>query len=276
MIKLCLVPGVGFADAVVARVGIFSMLAAGSGAGRPRVLSGLGRDIVGGGRQRRRRLIKLCLVPSVGFADAVVARVGIFSMLADGSSAGRARSLSSSLRRTIVGSARQRWRRLIRVHLVPGVGFANAVVARVGIFSMLADGSSAGRPRVLSSLRRDYRWRRSPAQETNDQSVSCSRRGICQCRRGQNWNLFHGRRRERRRAAPVLSSLRRTIVGGARQRRGRMIRVYLVPGVGFANAVVARFGIFSMVGGESGAGRPPVLSSLRRTIVGGVGSAGDE
>ena len=111
MIKLCLVPGGGFADAVVARAGIFSMLAAGSGAGRPRVLSGLGRDIVGGGRQHRRRLIKLCLVPSVGFADAVVARVGIFSMLADGSTAGRARSLSSSLRRTIGGSARQRWRR---------------------------------------------------------------------------------------------------------------------------------------------------------------------
>ena len=88
MIKLCLVPGVGFADAVVARVGIFSMLAAGSGAGRPRVLSGLGRDIVGGGRQHRRRLIKLCLVPSVGFADAVVARVGIFSMLADGAAPG--------------------------------------------------------------------------------------------------------------------------------------------------------------------------------------------
>ena len=202
MIKLCLVPGGGFADAVVARVGIFSMLAAGSGAGRPRVLSGLRRDIVGGGRQHRRRLIKLCLVPSVGFADAVVARVGIFSMLADGSSAGRARSLSSSLRRTIGGSARQRWRRLIRVHLVPGGGFANAVVARVGIFSMLADGSSAGRPRVLSSLRRDYRWRRSPAQETADQAVPCSRRGIRQCRHGQNWNLFHGRRRERRRAAP--------------------------------------------------------------------------
>ena len=39
--------------------------------------------------------------------------------------------------------------------------------------------------------------------------------------------------------------------------------------MGFANAVVARFGIFSMVGGESGAGRPRVLSSLRRNIVGG-------
>ena len=171
-----------------------------------------------------------------------------------------------------------------------------------------------------------YRWRRSAAQGTNDQSVSCSRRGIRQRRRGQSWNLFHGRRRERRRAAPgpeqpethyrwrrsaaqgtndqrwyllfprvgfanavvarfgifsmvggesgagrppVLSSLRRDIVGGARQRRGRMIRVDLVRGVGFANAVVARFGIFSMVGGESGAGRPPVLSSLRRNIVGG-------
>ena len=49
-----------------------------------------------------------------------------------------------------------------------------------------------------------------------------------------------------------------------------MIRVYLVPAVGFANAVVARIGIFSMVAGESGAGRPPVLSSLRRNIVGGA------
>ena len=111
MIKLCLVPGGGFADAVMARIGIFSMVAGESSAGRPRVLSGLRRTIVGGGRQHRRRLIKVCLVPSVGFADVVVARVGIFSMLADGSSAGRARSLSSSLRRTIGGSARQRWRR---------------------------------------------------------------------------------------------------------------------------------------------------------------------
>ena len=68
---------------------------------------------------------------------------------------------------------------------------------------------------------------------------------------------------------PVMSSLRRTIVGGGR----RMIRVYLVPAVGFANAVVAGVGIFSMVGGESGAGRPPVLSSLRRTIVGGGSAA---
>ena len=47
-----------------------------------------------------------------------------------------------------------------------------------------------------------YRWRRSAAQETADQSVSCSQRGIRRCRRGQSWNLFHGRRRERRRAAP--------------------------------------------------------------------------
>src|SRR6478735_7547610 len=43
-----------------------------------------------------------------------------------------------------------------------------------------------------------------------------------------------------------------------------MLRV-LVPAVGFANAVVAGLGIFSMVG----AGRPPVMSSLRRDIVGG-------
>jgi hypothetical protein len=48
-----------------------------------------------------------------------------------------------------------------------------------------------------------------------------------------------------------------------------MIRVYLVPAVGFANAVVTRVGIFSMVTDESGAGRPRVLSSLRRDIVGG-------
>ena len=68
---------------------------------------------------------------------------------------------------------------------------------------------------------------------------------------------------------PVLSRLRRDIVGGARQCWRRLIRVHLVPGVGFANAVMARVGIFSMVGGESGAGRPRVLSSLRRTIVGG-------
>ena len=190
------------------------MVAGESGAGRPRVLSGLRRTIVGRGRQRRRRLIQVRLVPGVGFADAVVARVGIFSMVADESGAGRPRVLSG-LRRTIVGGARQRRGRMIRVYLVPGVGFANAVVARVGIFSMVGDESGAGRP-------------------------------------------------------PVLSSLRRTIVGGARQRRGRMIRVYLVRGVGLANAVVARVGIFSMVGGESGAGRPPVLSSLRRTIVGGA------
>ena len=208
MIRVHLVPGVGFADAVVARVGIFSMVGDGSGAGRPRVLSSLRRTIVGGARQRRGRMIRVYLVRGVGLANAVVARVGIFSMVGDGSGAGRPPVLSS-LRRTIVGGARQRRGRMIRVYLVPGVGFANAVVARVGIFSMVGGESGAGRP-------------------------------------------------------PVLSSLRRTIVGGARQRRGRMIRVYLVPAVGFANAVVARIGIFSMVGGESGAGRPPVLSSLRR------------
>ena len=55
-------------------------------------------------------MIKLCLVPSVGFADAVVARVGIFSMVTDESGAGRPPVLSS-LRRNISGSARQRWRR---------------------------------------------------------------------------------------------------------------------------------------------------------------------
>src|SRR6476646_3222027 len=104
----------------------------------------------------------------------------------------------SSLRRNIVGGARQRRGRMIRVDLVPAVGVANAVVARFGIFSMVGGESGAGRP-------------------------------------------------------PVLSSLRRDIVGGARQRRGRMIRVYLVPAVGFAAAGVARIGIFSMVGGESGA-----------------------
>src|SRR6476660_8340393 len=145
------------------------------------------------------------LVPAVGFANAVVAGFGIFSMVG----AGRP-PVMSSLRRTIVGGGR----RMIRVYLVPAVGFANVVVARFGIFSMVGGERGAGRP-----------W--------------------------------------------VLSSLRRNIVGGARQRRGRMIRVDLVRGVGFANAVVARFGIFSMVGGESGAGRPRVLSSLRRNIVGG-------
>ena len=64
---------------------------------------------------------------------------------------------------------------------------------------------------------------------------------------------------------PVLSSLRRTIVGGGR----RMLGVNLVPAVGFGDVVVARIGIFSMVASESGAGRPRVVSSLRRTIVGG-------
>src|SRR6185369_1251519 len=112
----------------------------------------------------------------------------------------------SSLRRDIVGGGR----RMIRVYLVPAVGFGDVVVARFGIFSMVGDGSGAGRPWVLSSLRRD-------------------------------------------------------IVGGGR----RMIRVYLVPAVGFGDAVVARIGIFSMVGDGSGAGRPWVLSSLRRAIVGG-------
>src|SRR6478609_4997264 len=148
-------------------------------------------------------MIRVYLVPAVGFANVVVARFGIFSMVGGERGAGRPLVLSS-LRRNIVGGARQRSGRMIRVDLVRGVGVANAVVARFGIFSMVGGESGAGRP-------------------------------------------------------PVLSSLRRDIVGGARQRRGRMIRVYLVPAVGFANAVVARIGIFSMVGGESGAGRPPVL-----------------
>ena len=107
MIKLFLVPGVGFADAVMAKIGIFSMVASESSAGRPRVLSGLRRTIVGGGRQRRRRLIKVCLVPSVGFADAVVARVGIFSMVTDESGAGRPPVLSGLRRISLaaLGSA---------------------------------------------------------------------------------------------------------------------------------------------------------------------------
>src|SRR6478735_7449779 len=133
LVKLCDVPGGRFA--VVAKMGIereliFSRVAAGSGAGRPRVLSSLGRDIVGGGRQRGRRLIKLCLVTAVGFADAAVARAGIFSLVAAGSSAGRPRSLGSSLGRNIVGSGRQCWRGLIRGDLVPGVRFAVAVMDR--------------------------------------------------------------------------------------------------------------------------------------------------
>src|SRR6187399_896292 len=94
---------------------------------------------------------------------------------------------------------------MIRGYLVRGVGFANAVVARVGIFSMVGGESGAGWPPVLSSLSRTIvggAWRRSAAQGTNDQRVSCSRRGTRQRRRGQSWNLFHGRRRERRRVAP--------------------------------------------------------------------------
>ena len=59
MIKLCLVPGVGFANAVMARIGIFSMVGGESGAGRPRVLSSLRRTIVGGARQRRGRMIRV-------------------------------------------------------------------------------------------------------------------------------------------------------------------------------------------------------------------------
>ena len=255
MIKLCLVPGVGFADAVMARVGIFSMVAGESGAGRPRVLSGLRRTIVGGGRQRRGRLIRVCLVPGVGFANAVVARVGIFSMVADESGAGRPPVLSS-LRRNIVGGARQRRGRMIRVYLVPGVGFANAVVARIGIFSMVGDESGAGRPPVLSSLRRTIvggaRQRRGRmirvylVRGVGVANAVVARIGIFSMVGDESGA---GR-------PPVLSSLRRNIVGGARQRRGRMIRVYLVPAVGFANAVVARIGIFSMVGDGAAPGGP--------------------
>ena len=110
LIRLWHVPGVGFANAVVAKIGIereliFCMIAGESGAERRLVLTSLSRNIVGGGRQRRGRLIKLCGVPGGGFA--VVAEIGIereliFCMIADGSSAGRCRVLSS-LRRTIVG-----------------------------------------------------------------------------------------------------------------------------------------------------------------------------
>ena len=68
LIRLCHVPGVGFANAVVAKIGIereliFCMIAGESGAERSLVLTSLSRTIVGGGRQRRGRLIKLCGVP---------------------------------------------------------------------------------------------------------------------------------------------------------------------------------------------------------------------
>ena len=198
MIRLCLVPGVGFADAVVARIGIFSMVAGESGAGRPRVLSSLRRTIVGGGRQRRRRMIRLCLVPGVGFADAVVARIGIFSMVAGGSGAGRPR-FCSSLRRNIVGGARQRQETNDQSASCSRRGICRC---RRGQNWNLFHGRRRERRRAAPGPEQPethYRWRRSPAQETNDQSVSCSRRGIRQRRRGQNWNLFHGRRR---RAAP--------------------------------------------------------------------------
>ena len=103
LIRLCHVPGVGFANAVVAKIGserelIFCMIAGGSGAERCRVLSSLRRTIVGGGRQRRGRLVKLCGVPGGRFA--VVAKMGIereliFSRVADGRAAGRPRVLIS-------------------------------------------------------------------------------------------------------------------------------------------------------------------------------------
>ena len=131
------------------------MLADGSSAGRPRVLSGLRRTIVGGARQRRGRMIRGYLVRGVEFANAVVARVGIFSMLAAGSAAGRPRVLSG-LGRDIVGGGRQRRGRLVKLCDVPGGRFA--VVTKMGIereliFSRVADGRAAGRPRVLISLR---------------------------------------------------------------------------------------------------------------------------
>jgi len=110
LIRLCHVPGVGFADAVVAKIGIereliFCMIAGESGAERRLVLTSLSRNIVGGGRQRRGRLLKLCGVPGGGFA--VMAEIGIereliFCMITDGSGAGWSRVLSR-LRRDIVG-----------------------------------------------------------------------------------------------------------------------------------------------------------------------------
>src|SRR6478735_8080918 len=141
MIRVYLVPAVGFGDAVVARIGILSMVTDESDAGRPRVLSSLRRTIVGGGR----RMLGVYLFPAVGFANAVVAGFGIFSMVG----AGRP-PVMSSLRRTIVGGGR----RMLGVYLVPAVGFGDAVVAGLGIFSMVASESGAGRPPVMSSLRR--------------------------------------------------------------------------------------------------------------------------
>ena len=201
MISVYLVPAVGFGDAVMARIGIFSMVGGESGAGRPRVLSSLRRTIVGGARQRRGRMIRVYLVPAVGFGDAVVARIGIFSMVGGESGAGRPPILSS-LRRTIVGGARQRRGRMIRVYLVPAVGFANAVVARIGIFSMVGGESGAGRPPVLSSLRRTIVGGARQRRRRMIRVYLVPAVGVRQRRRGQNWNLFHGRRRERRRAAP--------------------------------------------------------------------------
>ena len=103
LIRLWHVPGVGFANAVVAKIGIereliFCMIAGESGAERRLVLTSLSRTIVGGGRQRRGRLVKLCGVPGGRFA--VVAKMGIereliFSRVADGRAAGRPRVLIS-------------------------------------------------------------------------------------------------------------------------------------------------------------------------------------
>jgi len=112
------------------------------------------------GRQRRRRLIKVCHVPSVGLANAIAAKIGIeheliFCMIAGESGAER-RLVLTSLSRNIVGGGRQRRGRLVKLCGVPGGRFA--VVAKMGIereliFSRVADGRAAGRPRVLISLR---------------------------------------------------------------------------------------------------------------------------
>ena len=137
LIKVCHVPSVGLANAVVAKIGIeheliFCMIAGESGAERRLVLTSLSRNIVGGGGQRRGRLIKLRGVPGEGFAavaETGIERELIFCMVADGSAAGR-RLVLSSLRRNIVGGGGRRRRRLIKVRRVP-VGFA--VAAKIGV-----------------------------------------------------------------------------------------------------------------------------------------------
>ena len=193
MIGVCLVAGVGFANAVVARIGIFSMVAGGSGAGRPRVLSGLRRNIVGGARQPRRRMIGVCRVPGVGFANAVVARIGIFSMVAGGSGAERPRVLSS-LRRNIVGGGWQR-RRVETVGQISGAvircsrwdfhrrlqgGLARqlkrlrlqAMVARIRISKMEVIGHKLrGRRRHVARLPVESRYRQ---RQINGAVIGCS------------------------------------------------------------------------------------------------------